>query len=554
MFLKTYKAMWRVSNKFYKNERKHLIVLIGLVIATSFITAILPYFIKLIIDSTHQNEGINYIYVLVVSYCLAWFLSQIIEWVKNALSGLISAKQETSVLIASLENYLRIEKSRQDKVDIGIFNAEAVRASNAFSMITFAFLLAFFPVVLQLIFITYILSVNISVIFALGFLGTAFGLFLLSVFINRKSKKYYEPLYSINNILNSKFLEKINNAYEIKVNNAVDFEVDYFKRNVKKFIDQSFNSHLKIACLMVFQIAFIFLFLLGFLLLSTKLFSIGKITTGDMVMISSYIMMLTMPSLMISQQINLLAGNAVAVEKFYSYFEFEKDELNNKMYQNDHLLFSFKNALLEVGGKLSAEVNLDLYKNKMYVIIGKTGTGKSTLINYMLGAYKLKGGQLFYKDLDITKQYSTKIFDEVAFVGQNYSIFTGSLRENLIYNAKYAYTDDEISQLLIIFDLQHLLSDKNISLDDDINEYLKSFSGGEKQRLNILRAVLKKPKVLILDEPTSALDSHTSMRILNFLNENIETLIVITHAQECKDLADEVIDVEQLFRITTPLT
>ncbi|MBP7880770.1 MAG: ATP-binding cassette domain-containing protein, partial [Acinetobacter sp.] len=82
----------------------------------------------------------------------------------------------------------------------------------------------------------------------------------------------------------------------------------------------------------------------------------------------------------------------------------------------------------------------------------------------------------------------------------------------------------------------------------------KSFSGGEKQRLNILRAVLKKPKVLILDEPTSALDSHTSIRILNFLNEHIETLIVITHAQECKDLADEVIDVEQLFRITTPLT
>lgn len=548
MFLQAYKEMWRVSNKFYKNERKHLVLLTILVVFTSLITTILPYFIKLIVDSTHKNENINYIYILVISYCCAWLLSQTIDWIKNALSGLIAAKQETTVLIASLDNYLKLTKTKQDKIDVGIFNAEAVRASNAFSMITFAFLLVFLPVILQLFFITYILSINISVYFSLGFIFASFLLFLISVLINKKSKRYYEPLYSIKNILNSKFLEKINNAYEIKVNDATNFEVNNFKRNVNTFVEQSFNSHFKIACLMIFQISFIFLFMLGFLLVSTKLFAIGKITTGDMVMISSYIMMLTTPSLMISQQINLLAGNIVALEKFYSYFNLEKDQLNSESYHDQDLLFSFKNAGLEIAGKLSPEVNLDLYKNKMYAIIGKTGSGKSTLINYMLGAYKLKTGKLFYKNIDITKEYSTKIFDEVAFVGQNYSIFTGSLRENLIYNAQCNYSDDQLIYLLSVFDLQYFLLDKNLTLDDDINEYLKVFSGGEKQRLNILRAVLKKPKVLILDEPTSALDLNTSIKILSYLKEKIETLIVITHSQECIDLADEIIDVEQLFR------
>lgn len=551
MFFKIFKEIWRASNLFYKNERQHLIFLSILVALTSLVSAILPYFIKLIIDNTHQNQNISFIYLLVISYCFAWLLSQVLEWVKNALAGLITAKQETSILITGLSNYLRIEKTQQDKIDIGIFNAEAVRASKAFSMIIFAILLVFVPVILQLFFISYILFLNIGFAFSVGFISAAVLLFFISNFINRKSKAYYEPLYSIGNTLQGRFLEKANHAYEIKVNNAVDFEVAHFEKSVKRFVDQSFYSHSRIAALMVLQIGFIFLFLLGFLLLSTKLFSIGAITTGDMVMISSYIMMLTTPSLMISQQINLLAGNMVAIEKFYHYFKLDKDQLNNQRFaeaEKDRL-FYFDQAILQIGGKSTQAINLKFYKHKMYAVVGRTGTGKSTLIHYLLGAYKPLNGKLFYKDLDVTGGYSNKIFDEVAFVGQSATITSGSLRENLIYNSTHQYTDQKLIELIRYFDLENILIDHKLSLDSEIDECIKSFSGGEKQRLNILRAFLKKPKLMILDEPTSALDTKTAMKILNFLHDQIETLIVITHFKGCIELADEVVNVEKLFKI-----
>ncbi|MFW1939140.1 ATP-binding cassette domain-containing protein [Acinetobacter junii] len=550
MFFNMFKEIWRASNQFYKNEKQHLIFLSILVGLASLVSAILPYFIKLIIDQTNKNQSIGYIYILVISYCFAWLLSQILEWVKNALGGLITAKQETSILITGLSNYLRIQKKQQDKIDTGVFNAEAIRASKAFSMIIFAVLLVFVPVILQLFFISYILYLNIGLIFSLGFISAAILLFLISNLINRKSKTYYEPLYSIGNILQGRFLEKINHAYEIKVNNAVDFEVAQFEKSVKRFVDQSFYSHSRIAALMVLQIAFIFLFLLVFLLLSTKLFSLGTITTGDMVMISSYIMMLTTPSLMISQQINLLAGNMVAIEKFYQYLKLEKDQLSDHTFTEEDIAFLFNDAVLEVGGKKTVPFSLKFYKHKMYAVVGKTGTGKSTLINYILGAYRLHAGQLFYKNLDITYAYSNKIFEEVAFVGQSSTISTGSLRENLIYNSQHDYPDQELLSLIDYFELGNILADHHLSLDSEIDEYIKSFSGGEKQRLNILRAFLKQPKVMILDEPTSALDPKTAIKILKFLRDNIETLIVITHFKGCIELADEIIDIEKILNFS----
>lgn len=233
MFFYKFKEIWHSSTHYYQHQKKHLIFLIVLVALASLVSAILPYFVKLIVDSTHENKNINYIYILVTSYCFAWLLSKIIEWTKNAFGGLITAKQESSILVAGLKNYLQIEKKQQDKIDIGIFNAEAVRASRAFSMIIFAILVVFVPVVLQLFFISYILFLNIGLVFAVGFMCAAIILFFISNFINRKSKIYYEPLYSIGNTLQGRFLEKINNAYEIKFNNSVEYEVSQFQKMFK---------------------------------------------------------------------------------------------------------------------------------------------------------------------------------------------------------------------------------------------------------------------------------------------------------------------------------
>ena len=126
-------------------------------------------------------------------------------------------------------------------------------------------------------------------------------------------------------------------------------------------------------------------------------------------------------------------------------------------------------------------------------------------------------------------------------------VYSGTLRQNLIHNSRFTYTDLELEQWLGQFNLLNLLRKNNLTLDDDLQNVYKSFSGGEKQRISMIRALLKEPKFLIMDEPTAALDEQTSMQLMALIRAKVETIFMISHAQYTKNFADEIIDFDQLI-------
>lgn len=223
-----------------------------------------------------------------------------------------------------------------------------------------------------------------------------------------------------------------------------------------------------------------------------------------------------------------------------------KDQFSNDILQHSTATYVFQNATFELGKTLISNFNFTFLHNKVYALIGKTGIGKTTFINYLVGLKKLKGGTLYYKNLDITAQFSEHIFSEIAFVGQNSVLYNGTLRDNLIYNSPHFYTDDQIQQYLKIFSLKNTLNNHQLNLDSDINNIIRKLSGGERQRLNIIRALLKKPQVLILDEPTSALDAKTGQEVFDYIKQQVPTLILITHSASYIQFSDEILDFNTL--------
>jgi len=341
-------------------------------------------------------------------------------------------------------------------------------------------------------------------------------------------------------------LEKLLNSYEIKIKHAGAYELQRLERQLADYAGVTKRSHLKIGLLMMAQIAFIFCFLLCFMLYTAYMSQRLQISSGDFVLISSYIIQLTTPFLMVSQSLMRVNGNIVALASYRHYFDLEQDHYSAEKIQPRPFLYQFSNAELHLGKVKIRHFNYCFLPQKTYAIVGETGRGKTTLLHYLMGICQLESGQLHYKSADISRQFTRDIFTEVSFVGQHPVVFAGTLRENLVYNSTHQYDDAELMAWLKQFNLSALLDKNRIGLDDDLGDLYKKFSGGEKQRIGILRALLAQPQVLILDEPTAALDAETASRVLRLIQQQVDSVILITHAQGCMQLADEILDLDQL--------
>lgn len=185
-------------------------------------------------------------------------------------------------------------------------------------------------------------------------------------------------------------------------------------------------------------------------------------------------------------------------------------------------------------------ININISNNGLYSLNGSSGAGKSTILNLITGLLKSKGGLIKINGKNIEsidlKQYRSKI----GFLSQSPVIFNFSIRDNLLLNSNLSHSDDELIKYLRDFQLESIFPNNKIDLSYVINELSTNISGGQKQRLALIREIIGNPSLLILDEPTSSLDQTTK----EIINMNIKRLsknciiIAVTHDDDLYTLAD----------------
>jgi ATP-binding cassette subfamily B protein len=162
--------------------------------------------------------------------------------------------------------------------------------------------------------------------------------------------------------------------------------------------------------------------------------------------------------------------------------------------------------------------------------VGPSGSGKTTLMKLLVGLYRPQEGKIFYNGLDEGQIDFNDLRNQIGFVTQDTQLFSGTIRENLIFVNPLA-SEEDLFAALQMASCQNLLTRAEKGLETMIGEGGLKLSGGEKQRLSIARALLRKPRLLIFDEATSALDSITeeeiskTIRKISTLNNQITILI-----------------------------
>ena len=222
------------------------------------------------------------------------------------------------------------------------------------------------------------------------------------------------------------------------------------------------------------------------------------------------------------------------------------EELDQKKYINLTSNLEIKNLSFKYNDKkIFNNLNLIIKKGQMLGIHGRTGSGKTTLIDVVCGLHKMDRGNIAIDNNDIENQYLYNLL-RIGYVPQDVFLIDGSIEENIKFNIQN--NDDlDLQKSIEVAELKNFIDELRLGVKTTIGENGKNISGGQKQRIGLARALYQQPDLLILDEATNALDQQTQIKICKKLRELKITTIIISHQIENFKECDKIINIDELI-------
>lgn len=269
-----------------------------------------------------------------------------------------------------------------------------------------------------------------------------------------------------------------------------------------------------------------------------------EFSVGNMSELISYFNTLIWPMFAISELINLRAQGNASLKRITTLLDTNVEICDTKDVDNDTLIkgdikfnnltFNYPDSNIDV----LHNINLHIKQGEMVGIIGKTGAGKSTIVDILLRTYNLKENELLLDDVDIMKLPYKKVRDSIGYVPQDNFLFSDTISQNISF-AYDSENQENIEKAAKLSDVHENIINFKDKYGTVLGERGVTLSGGQKQRVAIARALIKDPQILILDDSVSAVDTKTEEEILTNLKEirkNKTTIIIAHRISTVKDL------------------
>ena len=502
---------------------------------------VIPLLMSFLIDNGIEKGDMGYIGK--IGLLLA--LCAVVSLLFGVLSGRCAARASTG-FAANLRKdmYYAVQKfsfSNIDKFSTGSIvtrlTTDVTNVQNAFQMIIRIAVRAPMMLIFALV-MAISMNARLSLIFlaAIPILGGGM------IFLSTKAHPVFAQMFKRYDRLNTIVQENLRGIRVVKAFVREEHEKEKFKDASEEIRKTSvraekilaFNSPLMQFCMYG---AMLLISWIG-----AKLIVSGTMTTGQLMSMMSYAAQILMSLMMLSMIFVMTIMSRASAQRIVELLDEESDikdgEKNLTEVRDGSVRFESVEFRYKKGGRpCLSEIDLNIASGQTVGILGGTGTGKSSLVQLIPRLYDVSGGRVLVGGEDVRDYNLEALREAVAMVLQKNELFSGTIKENLRWGNENA-TDEEIEHVCKLAQADSFIREFPEGYDTHIEQGGTNVSGGQKQRLCIARALLKKPKVLILDDSTSAVDTQTDALIREAFRKEIPNTTKIIIAQRVASVQD----------------
>ena len=514
------------------------------------VETMIPVAMALMIDNGVEKGNMSYIYrvgavmaVLAIAGLIAGFLG-------GKYGALASSGFARNLRKAMYTNIQTFSFSNIDKFStaglITRLTTDVTNLQNAYQMILRMCTRAPASLICAMT-MAFLINARLASVYLIAVIFLGFAL----VMILRRATRYFQEVFKKYDDLNASVQENISGIRVVKAYVREDYETSKFQKACNKVYEMFVRAEKLVVMNMPLMQFTVYACILCISWLGAKMIVGSSLTTGELMSLLTYCMNILMSLMMLSMVFVMVTMSMASADRVTEVIN-EKADLSNPAQpvvevpdgriDFDHVSFRYKKEGKE---NVLKDINLSIHAGETIGIIGGTGSAKSSLVNLISRLYDVSEGSVKVGGIDVRNYDMEVLRNQVAVVLQKNVLFSGTILENLRWGNKEA-TEEECERAC-----QLACADEFIQrMPDGYHTYIEqggtNVSGGQKQRLCIARALLKKPKILILDDSTSAVDTATDAKIRKAFAEEIPDTTKLIIAQRISSIqsADRIIVME----------
>lgn len=503
---------------------------------------IIPLLMASIIDDGVNQGNISHIYQIGILMVIAAGFGLFCGIMGGKYGASASTGFAKNLRKAMFENIQTFSFSNIDKFStaslVTRMTTDVTNLQNSYQMLLRMCIRAPFSLIIAMI-----MSFWVNVKLASIYLAAVIALGIVLAFIINRAMKYFKEMFHKYDDLNASVQENVSAIRVVKAYVREDYEKKRFKKANEALYYLGKRAERIVSYNMPLMMFTVYSCILGISWLGAKMIVQDVLTTGELMMLLTYCMNILMSLMMLSMVFVMLSMSVASAERVTEVLNEKADIVNpeNPVYAVENGSITFSHVSFKYNKdsekQVLKDINLSIKEGETIGILGGTGSSKSSLVNLISRLYDVSEGSLKVGGRDVREYDLETLRNEVAVVLQKNVLFSGTILDNLRWGNKEA-TLEECKEACRLACADEFIEKMPMGYETHIEQGGANVSGGQKQRICIARALLKKPKILILDDSTSAVDTATDARIREAFAKEIPDTTKLIIAQRISSIQD----------------